>query len=177
MVRSGLAQVVHSLTDPQFGIHFDNVDWMDIAKPTVALGGQWPAALALAAMPAIWRPSVDDAVRHLRVQSERDLGELPPLEFWSAVCGVIGRSWRLGIFDELGATARLDIVWRDIRDHEPRDRARELIWEGMACHELDQYVRTDVTDRALALLIEADRFIAEDAVDIAFCEAALEAFL
>ncbi|MEC3957638.1 hypothetical protein VMT65_31710 [Nocardia sp. CDC153] len=177
MVRAGLAQVVHSLTDSQFGVCFDNVDWMDLAKPVVALGGDWPAALALAAMPSIWRPSIDDAVRHLRAQSKPDLGDLPLLGFWSAVCGLIGRSWRLGILDQDAAAARLDIVWRHIRDHEPRDRAEELIWEGMACHELVCYLDEDVTDRASALLSEADRFIADDAVDIAFCETVLEAFL
>lgn len=172
-----MAQVVQSLTNSQFGACFDNADWMDLAKPVVALGGDWPAALALAAMPAIWRPSIDNAVRHLHVQSGRDLGELPTLGFWSAVCGLVGRSWRLGILDEFTATVRLDRVWWHIRDHQPRDRAEELIWEGMACFELDHYVDMNVTDRAVALLAEADRFIADDAVDIAFCETILEALL
>ncbi|WP_458690318.1 hypothetical protein [Nocardia tengchongensis] len=72
---------------------------------------------------------------------------------------------------------RLDGVWRHIDDHEPRDRAEELIWEGMACFELDHFVDMNVTDRALALLAEADQFIADDAVDIAFCETVLKVFL
>ncbi|WP_157978758.1 hypothetical protein [Nocardia aurea] len=95
MGRAGLAQVVHSLTDPRFGACFDNADWMDIAKPVVALGGDWPAALALAAMSSIWCPDIDDAVGQLHVQSGRDLGELPTLGFWSAVCGLVARSSRL----------------------------------------------------------------------------------
>ena len=150
---------------------------MDLAKPVVALGGDWPAALELAAMSSIWRPHIDDAVEQLHAQSGHDLGELPVLGFWSAVCGLVARSWRLGILDEWSAPIRLDGVWWHIRDHEPRDRAEELIWEGMACFELDRYVDMDVTDRALALLTEADRFIADEAVDIAFCETVLEAFL
>lgn len=71
---------------------------------------------------------------------------------------------RLGILDEFTATARLDRVWWHIRDHKPRDRAEELIWEGTACYELEHFVETDVTDRALALLDEADRFIPEAAM-------------
>lgn len=150
---------------------------MDLAKPVVGLGGDWPAAVELTAMTAIWRPTIDDAVRRLSEQSRKDLGELPPLGFWSTVCGLVARSWRLGILDEFTATARLDRVWWHIRDHRPRDRAEELIWEGMACYELEHFVEMDVTDRALALLDEADRFIPEAAVDIAFCDVVLDAFL
>ncbi len=169
--------MVQSLTDPRFGACFDNADWMDLAKPVVALGGDWPAALELASMASIWCPDIDDAVGQLHVQSGRDLGELPTLGFWSAVCGLVARSWRFGILDEYTAPARLDVVWWHIRDHEPRDRAEELIWEGMACFELDRFVDMDVTDRSSALLSEADRFIADEAVDIAFCETVLDAFL
>ncbi|QLY31179.1 hypothetical protein [Nocardia huaxiensis] len=175
--KAGLAQVVHALTDPRFGVCFDNVEWMELAKPVVALGGDWPAALALAAMTSIRRPSVDQAVRHLRVQSGQDMGALPAPGFWDAVCGLVGRSWRLGILDEFTATVRLDRVWWHIRDHEPQDRAEELIWEGMACFELDHFVDMDMTNRALALLVEADQLIPDNAVDTAFCETVLETFL
>ncbi|MFJ9371433.1 hypothetical protein ACIRRA_44525 [Nocardia sp. NPDC101769] len=165
------------MTDSEFGICFDNADWVTLAKPVVALGGDWPAALALAGMPSVWSPAVDDAVQNLRVQSRRDMRDLPSLGFWSAVCGLVGRSWRLGLVDEFTATVRLDGIWLHISEHDPRDRAEELIWEGMACFELDHFVDTDVADRAEALLTEADRLIPDGAVDVAFCEKALEAFL
>lgn len=117
---------------------------------------------------------VGAAVERLAHQCRADMGDLPPLEHWSAVCAVIARSCRLGLLDALGVTRRFDNLWRNVRDRSPATRGEELLWEGMAVWELGFWAEVDVTDRAAVMITEADELIAQGLIDTEFCRVVVD---
>ncbi|MFE4456574.1 hypothetical protein ACFROC_04375 [Nocardia tengchongensis] len=178
MSRIGLAQVVHALATSPLDYCPDLAEWIDIAKPVVAPGGDWPAAVEMAAMSTIWRPALAEAVHCLAEQIAQDIGEFPQLDFWSTACGIIARSYTLGVLDnEFAVADRMDLVWMDLRRGTAPPRTEELLFEGMAIHELVSYPGLGITERAIALVAEADRLIPPDVVDRAFCEVVLDCLL
>ncbi|MET8423209.1 hypothetical protein [Nocardia sp. NPDC004860] len=154
-------------------------DWPDLAERAIALGGDWPAAAELVGMATAPGPAIEAAVRRLAQQTEQDMNEPPPLGFWGTVCGLIARSWRLGLLDEYTAAVRYSILWYGMRDRDriPGNRAQDLIYEGMACHYADRYAAMDITVRAQTMMIEADLFIPVAAVDADLCELVLDNLL
>ncbi|MFB7719396.1 hypothetical protein [Nocardia sp. NPDC056100] len=132
----------------------------------------------MAAMSTVEYPILAEAVRCLAEQTARDIGEFPHLDFWSTACGIIARSYTLGVLDsEFEVADRMDLVWMDLRRDTAPARTRELLFEGMAIHELAGYSGLGITERAIALVAEADRLIPPGVVDRAFCEVVLESLL
>ncbi|GAB3212419.1 hypothetical protein GCM10027262_45990 [Nocardia tengchongensis] len=173
----GLVEVMHALASSPFDFLPDAADWVELAKAVVALGGRWPAVFELAKWEstAVDYPALNEMIGRLREQTGRELAAQSPPEFWRVVVGLVARSCRLGVLnDEMIAASRLDSLWMNVRSNNPSTRAEELLWEGMAVHELDWYVGDNVWDRAIALVTEADRFLCQDAVDRAFCEVAMD---
>ncbi|MGI5329326.1 hypothetical protein [Actinomadura nitritigenes] len=152
----------------------DDDSWTEIARILLALGCDWPAVTDLAAMPVTSQAAVLDAVKRLAEQTEREMGDLPALDFWDTVCGLVARAWRLGVFDEIDAMYRMDGLWWRIR---PLDRSRsqglQIIWRGMGFKEMHDHL--DVSEEAITLLIEADRLIPADSVNGPLCKAVLDA--
>ncbi|WP_405496987.1 hypothetical protein [Nocardia sp. NBC_00511] len=178
--KYGLVEVVHALASSPFDFLPDNADWGELAKAAVALGGRWSALVELAERkPTVLDyPALNETIGRLREQTGKELGTQAPPEFWRVVVGLVSRSCRLGVLgDEMIAARRLDSLWMNLSGDTPGTRAEELLWEGMAVHELDWYVGSDVWERALALITEADHFLSADAVDRAFCEAAMDVLL
>lgn len=175
--KSGLAQVLYSLADPDLGMWY--FDWPELAEQTIALGGDWPAAVELAGMATAPGSAIEAAVRRLAQQTEQDMEEPPPLGFWGTVCGLIARSWRLGLLDEVTAATRYSVLWYGMRkrDRITGNRAQDLIYEGMSCHYADRYAAMDITARAQTMMIEADQYIPVASVDTGFCELVLDNLL
>ncbi|MEV4620770.1 hypothetical protein AB0J74_18925 [Asanoa sp. NPDC049573] len=174
MTTVGTVQVVHALATSGHVDLPDHESWPEIARCLVAFGGHWPAAIDLAALSTASPAQVDEAVARLAEQTGRELGERPAPHFWDTVCGLVARSWRLGLFTERDATCCMNRIWYEIRDLD-RSASQDLqiIWQGMGLWELDEH--SDQSRAMVDLLIGADRLIPADAVDGPTCKAVLDA--
>ncbi|MEU6744749.1 hypothetical protein ABZ914_00820 [Spirillospora sp. NPDC046719] len=174
MARLDTARVVQSLASSWADELLDNDSWPLIAKILLALGCDWPAATELAAMPVTSETAVLDAVKRLAEETGREMGDLPALDFWDIVCGLVARAWRFGVFDEIDAIYRMNGLWWQIRRLDrSHSQGLQLIWQGMGLKEMHDHL--DVTDEAAAMLTEADRLIPADSVNGPLCETVLHA--
>lgn len=177
VARLGTAQVIHSLAasneDHQMGFlipdSLDDEAWPGIARLLLGLGCAWPAVVDLAAMTTVSQPAIADAVARAE-QTGRELADLPVPDFWQVACGLIARSWRLGLYDSIDAMYQLEGLWWLIRDR-PRSGSRglQIIWEGMGLKELLAFY--GISGEAVPLLVKADQFIPAGAVDGPLCTA------
>lgn len=177
--RLSLARVAQSLAcGPQDvrqagGPIFEGDDGQAVAMALLRLGGGWSAVRELAAGPAAPGP-VEGIAARLAAQASDDMAGTAALPFWDTLCGFVGRSWRLGVDDSVGALYRMDSLWWTARDFDrSTSQGLRLIWQGMGLKELSDHV--DVTRDATALLDEADALLPADLRDSGLCVAVLEA--
>ncbi|WP_126639041.1 hypothetical protein [Embleya hyalina] len=165
--------MIHSLaTGPAGEIAHDG--WPGIANRLVRLGCDWSVVVDLAAMGAPSEAGVDAMVVRLAERSRRALAGSPAPLFWDTVCGMVARAWRLGAFDEVDAMYVMDGLWWLTRGLDgSTGRGVGIIRTGMGLKEVVEFY--DIRPEATILLLEADLLVPVDAVDVALCEAVLEA--
>ncbi|MCF2533617.1 hypothetical protein [Yinghuangia soli] len=186
MPLHSLARLTHALASGQVDGLVDADGWRAIAQSLVGLGCDWPALAELSAEvsgPEDTPDGPDDldgldrldaAVARLAAQARQVRGDAAELPFWDAVCGLVGRLWRLGSCDTISAVYRLDALWWTARDFDRSSgRGLQLIWSGMTLKEVSDHA--DVRSDAAVLLADADRLIPADVRDVQLCEVVLDA--